>query len=72
MLDSTKLNEMIVSSYGSVAGYCRHQTKIPYTTMKTSLSTNERLAKMPIDNFLLVAHDLGMSADELYDLIEIN
>lgn len=73
MLDNSKMQQMILTKYKSVAAFCR-DAEIPYTTMKTSLSTPERLGKMPIDNFLKVAKLLGITPEDLYEhcLIEVD
>lgn len=71
MLNSSKLNDMICEKFGSVAAFSRVETGIPYTSIKYSISSDERCGKMPVDNFIKIAKRLEITPDELYDKLEI-
>lgn len=71
MLNSAKLNDMIIEKYGSIAAFSRVETAIPYTSIKYSIASDERCGKMPVDNFIKIAKRLEMTPEELYAALEI-
>lgn len=71
MLDSSKLNEMICGKFGSIAGFSRIETTIPYTTIKSYLSNDAKCGKMPVDNFIKISDQLGITPEELYRQLEL-
>ena len=66
-MDSTKLREMI-KEHQSMMSFA-DKVGIPYTTLVSSLKSDAQLSRMPINNFISVAHGLGMTADELIDVL---
>lgn len=66
-MDSKKLRTMI-KSRKSVMSFAE-QVDIPYTTLVSSMKTDKKLDSMPVNNFIKVAHGLGMSADELIEVL---
>lgn len=67
-MDSTKLRALI-KQQRSVMSFAE-AVDIPYTTLVSSLKSDTQLSRMPVDNFIKVAHGLGMTADELIKLLE--
>lgn len=63
-MDSKKLKDMISSNGGGLRAFAQ-SAGIPHTTLFNSLRSDDTLARMPISNFMKVAHGLGMTADEL-------
>lgn len=63
-MDSKKLKNMISSDGGGLRAFAV-KVGIPHTTLFNSLRNDDTLGRMPISNFIKVAHALGMTADEL-------
>lgn len=66
---SKKLKEMISSRPGGMKSFSE-EVGIPNSTLFNSLKSDEHFYKMPIDNFIKVSRGLGMTADELLELLE--
>lgn len=62
------VKKLIKQQYGSVMAFAK-AINLPYTTIVSSLNSDKQLGHMPIDNFIKVAHALGMTADELIETI---
>ncbi len=67
-MNSRKLNELIAAKFGNGKALAK-EIDIKYTTLHYQIGTDERLDKMPIGNFMKVAHALGMSAEELFEVL---
>lgn len=68
-MDSKKLKDMISSNGGGLRAFAQ-AAGIPHTTLFNSLRNDDTLGRMPISNFIKVAHGLGMTADELANELE--
>lgn len=67
-MDSAKLKKMISRQEGGMKGFST-RVGIANTTLFDSLASDERLNKMPISNFMKIAHAFDMSVDELADYL---
>lgn len=66
-MNSQKLKQMIKEKE-SVMAFAK-AVDVPYTTLVNSMQNDDRLCRMPIGNFIKVAHGLGMTADELVEAL---
>lgn len=64
-MNSKKLVEMAAAHSGDLKSFAA-VANINYNTLYYSTRTDERLDRMPISNFMQVAHALGMTAEELF------
>lgn len=67
-MNSKLLKQMVADRPGGLKAFSV-AASIPTTTLYDSLSSDERLSRMPIENFKKVAKVLGMTIDELDDLL---
>lgn len=68
-MKSEKVKALIKSKYGSMRAFSE-ATGIANTTLHDSLRDDVRFEKMPISNFIAIAHALDLSADELLSRVE--
>lgn len=68
-MKSAVVKKLIKQKCGSLLSFSK-EVGLPYTTLVNSLNSDRQLGHMPIDNFIKVAHALGMTADELIETIK--
>ena len=69
-MDSQKLIELIKTQSGSVKSFCR-ENDIKYTTFYNATKSDQQLGNMSISMFIAAAHGLGMKADDLIEILEV-
>lgn len=62
------LEQMIKEQHGSVMKMCEKYDLV-YTTVKSSMETDEKLRNMKYKVFRVIAHSLGMTSDELFETL---
>ncbi len=63
------VKKLINQKSGNLFSFAK-EVEIPYTTLVSSLNSDKQFERMPIKNFIKVAHALGMTADELIETIK--
>lgn len=62
------LEQMIKERHGSVRKMCEEYGLV-YTTVKSSMESDEKLRNMKFKVFRVIAHSLGMTSDELFEAL---
>lgn len=65
-MDSKKLNDMMKVNAGTVKAFAA-KVGVPYTTIRSSIASDDKLDRMPIANFIAIAHGFNMTADRLIE-----
>ena len=66
---ANRLIGLIAEKHGNLLKFS-NASGINYNTLYYSTRSDERVDKIPISNFIAIAHALDMTVDELYDCIE--